>query len=292
MYFRYCESSPINKKNEPQIYLDYKDDSKSNNLSKLNFLDFFDNVSNIHLLIKELDKIMEYAEKLSFDYINNKIWLKYQIAREISIPKIGKKTTKMIISINSKAKSKKITAQYIQNKKNKEFIYSDPTTFLSSNPNLFEKQAINENSTFRTTTIKEANFKNYTELLYIFLECLFNSNVNYYIKKCEREHCKKYYIAIKPDTHYCKRTTKIKNNLVPCANIISFIEKTNEYKIFKKDDKNFRNKFGQYKDLPYDYETKYLKKFGSIKDECFRTLNLNILVDFVKNYEIDHPYKK
>lgn len=292
MYFRYCESSPINKKDEPQIYLGYMNDSKSNSLSKLTFLDFFDNVLDIHLLIKELDVIMEYANKLNSDYINNKVWLKYQIAKELYIPKIGKKTSKMIVSINSEIKNKSITLQYSSNKKNKEITYSKPETFLSSKPNLFENQAVKGNSTFRTTIIKEANFEDYTELLYIFLECLFNSNVNYYIKKCEREHCQKYYIAIKPDTHYCKRTAKIKNTMVPCANIISFIEKTNEYKAFKKDDKRFRNKITQYKKLPSDYETNYFKEYDSKREECFRTLNLTLLKDFVKNYEINNTYKQ
>lgn len=47
------------------------------------------------------------------------------------------------------------------------------------------------------------DFKNEIELLYSFLECIFQSDYNYKIKRCNNKECLNFYITLDTKTKHC-----------------------------------------------------------------------------------------
>ncbi len=249
------------------------------------FIDLFDNIKDNNIFIKELDKVFLFANKLGYDYINENIWFQYLFVKQIEIPAISKKLTTQIKSHTDKGKS--INIDYVENKRSKELYFNDSSEFLFDNEkvDLFHSISKKGTSNYYICIIKKATFNNIKELLYIFLDCLFSTQKPYCIKKCK--YCEKYYVAIKTDTNYCDRIFKIKNSYVPCSRIVSTIQKSNEYKKYKKEEKIFlqeleKAKFCNENDIK-DYKD-YAKEHKQI---CYKTRDLSLLNNIIMDYKKD-----
>lgn len=282
MYFHFYETSS-KKKNNIHIFLGENDKV----VSKVYILDFFDTILNKKLLIAELDKILAYSEMYKLNYISKDLWIRYQLVNEIKIPAISKKNSKTIISHTDKGSGAEIKT----NRTNKEhdIYFTDNKIALKQigNRSLFDSIATNGNTSYIANVSKEAYFNNYTELTYIFLECIFNSINTYYVRKCK--YCGLYFIANRSNKEHCERTSLVKEKHITCAKIISTIEKTYEYKTFINEDRKFRDSLESNKKLPYTYLPTYLNEKEKLRNECFKTRNLSILKDFVSDYKTNNP---
>lgn len=260
------------------------------NKTQFNFYDLFDTIKNNNILIKELDNVFAFANKLGYDYINESIWFQYLVVKQMEIPPISKKITTKIESHNNSGKS--INVNYIENKRSKELYFNDSSDFLFSNKNidLFHSISKNGTSNYYICIIKKAIFNNTKELLFLFLDCLFSTQKPYCIKKCE--YCNKYFVAIKTNTTYCNRTFKIKNSQVPCSQIKSFIQKTYEYKMYRKQEKIFLGILNSSNThYAMEYTNKYKEYAGTVKDKCFKNRDLAPLKTLIDDYKIEHPFK-
>ena len=266
MHFKYNEYFTNNKNKEPQIYLGFENCPTT----EFNFISFLDRLSNNGL--NELNNIFNYSNR---QYINEEIWLKYEISHSIFIQPISSRYTKMIDNHNEDGNGIKVN--YFKNKKLKTLSFNNED-FLKTKPlNLFESMAKNGSSSFRLTIHKEATYNNERELLYIFLECLFNSRTTYYIMKCK--YCEKYYIVNKPNIKYCKRTYLIQKKPIRCGKIRSEIKKTNDYQNFIINDKNLKILIQD--KINFDKYIEYLNKRDEMIEECIKKRDLSILNDFI-----------
>lgn len=278
MNFIYIENVNKDKKDMPTIYI---------NDTNVNFFELFDSIKDNQIINNELNKIIEFANKEGYDYINEHLWFVYQLLKKIEIPKIGRKSTRRFI--NCSDESTGVEINFVKNKRKNKIYYNNKYLKKYGNASLFESMSPEKGKKLELTIIREASFKNNIELLYIFLECLFQSSKTFYIIKCK--YCEKYFVATKSDKVYCERKYKIKDSMVPCSNITSFIEKTNEYIKFRKEHNNFRARLISSADVSQDYIDKYDNAIKNTKKTCINNRDLNILNDYVKNYETTRPYK-
>lgn len=289
MYFKYFEYLDKRRKSSPIIYIDEKDTpSKNEQIAQFNFYSFFNDLPKdiLKTMFNELDIIYNYSIKITLNYINKESWLRYQISKSIKIPFMNKKYSSSISSQSEK--SENITAIYSHNSRKKELEFTNEDFLSQKNTlNLFENMSKKGSAKYIIALHREAICNNAIELLYAFLECIFTSNNNYCIKKCE--YCTKYYVATKTDNQYCKRNNSINNKIVSCSKVVSTIQKSYEYKKLIEIDKNFVNSLSN----DYKYSQTYIDDYNDskkeIKKNCFKKTDLTELKDFIKNYKSNNP---
>lgn len=282
MYFKFYESSSKKKNN---IHLFIGENGKL--CSEVSILDFFDTILDKHLLISEMDKVFDYAIENNQYYINKDLWIRYQLVNEIKIPAISKNNSKTIVSHDDNGSGIEIKS----NRNNKEhdiYFYKNSIAIKQiGNKSLFDSIAVKGTTSYIANISKDSYFNNYTELAYIFLECIFTSINTYYVRKCK--YCGLYFIAIRSNKEHCQRKYLIKGTPIECSKIISGIEKTYEYKTFIKEDRAFRNSLEDNKNLAYDYLPIYLDEKEEFRQQCFKTRDLSLLKDFVSDYKENNP---
>lgn len=284
MYFRYHENLVKEINHKPTIFLHSNNEISDNTkLFSYTFIDFFDRLSNE--AINELDKIYNYSLNYTNDYINQDTWLMYQMANGLTICPISKRYTKRLAKHNDKGNG--ITAIYTKNRKERELIFNNFNDFIPKNANLFDNLAKKGSSIYHISAIKESICNNEIELLYVFLECLYNSNATYCIKKCK--HCNKYYIAIKSDNRYCERKQSYNGKMIGCNSVVATIQKSYEYKQLMKKDKNLTNIFSNSSKYSQEYIDNYKDKRDAIKIQCFKNRDLTDLKSFIENYKLENP---
>jgi len=275
-YFRYSEELSTNKKNKPYISFGYK--TNDNNFKVYDTITYFDNLSSS--ASNELDKIYDYSLKLGKDKIDKDSYFSFIATHNITIPPISKRITKHNIKLSNESN---ITIHYANNKKDKDLVFWDKDMALPKNNkiNLLEQQVKNNNGgIFDLTIHKEGNYKDDIELLYMFLDCLFSSNVSYYIKQCEL--CNKYYTTNKPNKRYCYRMTFVYGKQTICENAVNLLYQSKEYKsATRKDEKLLKylhNNSNKYDIDKYNYEKNIIKK------ECIKKLNMTDYENYVDNF--------
>lgn len=285
MYFRYYEKLDRNKKNTPLIFVNTDSDNldikRTQQLSIIDFIDGFP--SNT---LNELDKILKFSGEYTSMYINKETWTRFQIAYKVKIPPISKEIKRTITGSGELKDNKYITAKYVENKKDKDLTFKKENFYVKgTNLNLFETSE-NNYSYYDIKVHKDAVFNDFRQLLYIFLECLFASNVSYYIKKCK--YCNKFYIATKSDTKFCQRIHLVNNKYVTCSQVVANLQKTYEYKQLMKIDKNnissISNKYYSFQ----ENIDKYKNNRDELKDNYFKTKDITELKAFIENYLVNN----
>ena len=277
-YFRYSEELSTNKKDRPYISFGYK--VNDSNMKIHDTINYFDNLSSSAK--EELDMIYNYSLKLGKDKIDKDSYFTFIVTHNISIPPISKRITRHNVRLSNEAN---IIMRYAENKKDKELVFWDKELALPKNKNayinLLEAQVKKNNGgSFDLTIHKEGTYENDIELLYMLLDCLFSSNISYYIKKCEL--CNKYYATNKPNKRYCYRMTFVYGKQTICENAVNLLYQSKQYKIAtRKDEKllkylhNYPNKY----DIDnYNYEKNIIKK------ECIKKLNMTDFENYVDNF--------
>lgn len=286
MYFCFNESHSKNKSNTTYIILSSCNDlnSKNFNPTMISFNDFFEKLepNMLNNILNELNNILDYSKK---DCINSSVWLNYKISHSLTIPKIGERYLNLISKTNSND-GEGIEITYYKNKRPNKILFEKKHDFFQSKtPNLLHNLPPNKGAEFNLTIKKEAICNNDIELLYAFLQCLFNSpQTTYYVKKCK--YCKRFYIDSYYKTSYCKRTNLIKNKLIPCCEIKHFIKKQNEYKKFLVQDRILQNKISDNFDDSILFN--YLNEREMVINTCINTRDLTILEDFIKNSKTNY----
>lgn len=111
---------------------------------------------------------------------------------------------------------------------------------------------------------KEGNYERHKELLYLVLDCLFSSNHDFYIKKCEL--CNKYYFTIRANKQYCERKRITCNVETTCQGSLNVLDQSKEYMAIRR--LKTRHWDTYYKKADYEYINKFVEKYNSIIDKC------------------------
>ena len=120
---------------------------------------------------------------------------------------------------------------------------------------------------------KKGVCKNSIEYLFNILDCLFSSNNNYYIKKCDR--CNKYYLTTRPNKLYCYRTKIVCNTPTTCHNSLVTLERSKEYIYLRRKVNNHLSKYRKKNDIKSnDYINNILNTFNIIMDNCKNKLDI------------------
>ncbi len=283
----------LNKKGACDVT--FIDDEKTKYLE--NYENFFDLLDRDALAM--LNNIYNYSLSIGLNRITTESWLAFLFNNNLKIvpiqTNIGKIKTNNIKNVEYKHKGRKydisITKDNIYNENNIYNHYPEIIDILKEDSSITSQQLNNvEELINRFTTLeltpslfemKTVKCNNYTELLLAFLHCLLSSNKNYCIKKCE--FCDKFYVAIKSDTRYCKRTTKVNKKELSCDNIVNHFKKSYDYKKFQKYNtanlKYFNNN---------GYSEDYVKNYKNAKNQALlismRNGNLSPAITFVKDY--------
>lgn len=255
---------------EPLVNGSIPNSSSINNVSN-----YFYNLYNPSInktIIEELDKILEYSNKVVTikkytNTINKDSWLKYKILKNISINNMTESIVKTNTPIESLDNS--ISVNIIQNDKSKVIkfdnkkLYDDSKKYTPLFNTKTTKPNPNENSLYLH---KECNCNNEIEFLYCLLNCLFTSNNNYYIKKCER--CNRYFLATVPNKKMCNRPRIICGKETICSNASKVFYKSKEYKFMFRMIENHLKHFYDDPYTNYEYIENIRTEFNNIKDKC------------------------
>lgn len=224
---------------------DLNDKSKSPLLGGLDISHFFNILYQPYLnkeLISEIDKIYDFSQnvitfKKYLGTINKESWLKYRTKNNITISGI---------------------TEYI----------GVPTTKNNNKP-LFENTTIpNDKDTLMLR--KEGTCKSEYEYLYNVLNCLFQSNRKYYIKKCIR--CNKYFLSSIPNKRMCNRERVVCGKTTTCVNALNIFYKSKEYKIItRKIERHLKPFYNKY---DYTYINDIREKFNVIKQQCIKNIDI------------------
>lgn len=246
---------------------------------------------------KLLDNIYNYAKTtFAISYIDNEIWMYYLTTSKIILPPVKEQfitndnynDIKIKVGRNGKGIKLDLSKdEFLNNKITK--IKSKP--LFPINKKDYVKTSLQLKENFYIVHKKTVYFNTESELLLSFMDCLFSTRRKYYIKKCDL--CENYYVANKSDTHYCGRKTVYNNEELTCSEIAAKMQKTYDYKT-KVETLN-REFLKKINDMPDETEkVKYKKKYKKERDlkkiEYLKTGNLNILIDFINNYENNHPF--
>ena len=260
----------------------------------IGFEDIFKALSNE---AKELlDTIYEYSKKFNSGSIDNRVWLSYLATSKIILPPIREQfitnDTYEDIEIKIGRNGKSMNIELFKD----EFL-ENQLIKIKSKP-LFPRHKIDDiklslqlDDNFYVISKKIVYSNTGIELLLSFMNCLFSTRRKFYIKKCDL--CDKYYVANKSDNHYCGRTKVYENEELTCSEIVAKMQKTYDYKTKVESlNKEFLNKIN---DMPNglkkeDYKKQYKKERDLEKIKYFKTGDLNILIDFISNYENTHPF--
>lgn len=287
MYFKYCEELNRKCNNKPWIFINSdNNDFDTKRTHKISLIDFIDGLPVDAL--NELNKILKFSDNFFPMYINKETWIRFQIAYKIKIVPIGKELKRAIIGNGELKSNKNIDIKYTENKKEKELTFKKENLFVKgTNLNLFESSE-NTYSSYDVIIHKDAICSDFKQMLYVFLECLFTSKINYYLKKCE--YCGKFYIANKSDNQYCQRTQNLNGINVSCNKVVANLQKTYTYKQLMKSDKYFMNNLNTKDNLSTEYIKEYKNAKKEAKKQYFRDKDFDKLEKFIKDYKINNPY--
>ena len=121
--------------------------------------------------------------------------------------------------------------------------------------------------------------------MYIILNCIFNSNNLFYIKKCQRNLCQKYYLTTVVNKEFCDRPRIVCEEQSTCCDAIKTLEKSKQYKRIGRLTDNFLSKYRKRND---EESIKFIGKFkeiveNEITSKCKQ--NLNITKNDIKKLE-------
>lgn len=267
-YFKFLEeisTTAKTKKIEPLISATEKEGENA----KYEISNFFYNLNSND--IKELDRIFDYSKKVSLEKdkgtINKDSWLKYMVQNNIKITlsKSIKKSTVISNADNS------VTVMYGKNGKFKKLSFDNTDLYskekIGSRP-LFEieKNDVSKNNTNKLFLLCEGTYKNDKDLLYMVLDCIFSSNDDYYIKKCDL--CDRYYFTKRKNTQYCNRKRIVCGKETTCFNSLDFLCEQKEYRYIRNTIKKNLDKY--YKKYDYDYINRFKMKADPIMENCVK----------------------
>ncbi|MCI8778288.1 MAG: intracellular growth attenuator family protein [Bacilli bacterium] len=243
-----------------------------------------------------LDNIYEYAKNFNSGFIDNRVWLYYLTTSKIVLPPIKEQfiTNDNYDDIHIKVgrNGKGINLNLYKD----EFLDNQITK--SKDKPLFPinkkdkvKSLLHLQENFYIVNKKTVYFNTEIELLLSFMNCLFSTRRKFYIKKCDL--CDKYYVADKSDTHYCGRVKIYDNKELTCSEIAAKMQKNYNYK--SKVESINREFLKKINDMPdgtkkENYKNRYKKERDLEKIKYLKTGDLNILIDFINNYESIHPF--
>lgn len=270
-YFEYIENISIKDKDLlPTIKF-------NNNKDEYSVSKYFDTLSNNEM--KELDNIFEYANKLNesnkYEIIDKDIWLKYKIYKNLTINTLNETIKKN----NYKDDDKIISINYGNNGKYKQLEFNDNTYNHDTKRNKLFTTYSDENPNYDNMPLlfmhKAGYYNTNKELLYIVLNCIFSSNQNFYIKKCNL--CKKYYLTNKINKNYCERPRIVFDKTTNCLNSLNVFHKSKEYIKVRRLKDNYLSKY--YKNNDSDsikIINEFMAKYNHIIDNCKSKRNITI----------------
>lgn len=220
--------------------------------------------------IEELERIYNYSQKVSLKKykgtINKDSWLKYIVAKgiKITLSKSIEKSAPVINDDNS------ISTMYGANNNFKKLSFD--SIDLYSIKEKYKCQPLFDVEKPKSITydknilflLREGTYENNIELLYMVLDCIFSSNVDYYIKKCEL--CKRYFFTKRKNTHYCNRKRIVCGKETTCFNSLNFLCEQKEYRYIRNAIKKHLDKY--YKKYDYDYINAFKTKSDPIIENC------------------------
>lgn len=301
----------------PMIEVELNDSSALPNITRLNDIDWemymeeqFPNLLNFtHGFFDSLNEDtlnkLNTIYSLDENFINYKLWNYFVAISGIEIPPIKKINKylskeynhmdqyyikKYFNNISDDDIRELLKSQYKIILKELPFLnrttdkISTSLDFLNDNDSYFGL-AMKSNSKTKFIISYEVEANNELELLYSFLDIIFSSKFRYYIKKCENENCKKFYITNKHTSKYCNRTTCNKT-------ILNGHKKYQYYSDCQKLDKNIRSFFNSQDDDVYRtfliiYDDFRQKNRNRTEDDTIHFLN-NIKCAYSK-YKKDNP---
>lgn len=277
-YFRYSEELKTNKKLRPSIYFGYE--KEDNRKTYYDMLVYFDNLSNS--ISDELNKIFEYSKNFSRNGIDKESWIRYMASYNITIPPMSKKVIKRTPKFTD---GKDVYVNYAENKKQQELVFYNKDLIYpiipNTNKNLFES-IVKDNDKGAIIDLilwKEGEYENDMQLLYMVLDCIFFSNVKYYIKKCEI--CKNFYIHNLPNKRGCYRVKFVYEYQTTCDKATNTFYQSKQYKSAMRKDIKYLKYFHN-NPLKYDVD-KYNNEKNKIKKECVKNLNITPFEEYI-NY--------
>jgi hypothetical protein len=173
MYFKFCEDLNRKKENIPYILINYENDSiKGKEIKCYNLNEFINGAFNDISLT--LNKILDFSNGfLDYEIISADIWMKYQIEKQIKIPRIGKEFK---ISIGGSGKFKEqnyVTIEYVDDIKIKKHTFKEEDLFPKKpNSNLFETSE-SKYSSYQLRVFKDAICDSWEEIIYVFWSACF-----------------------------------------------------------------------------------------------------------------------
>lgn len=266
-YFTYIETiTLIDKDTYPLINAS----NKVSGENKLSIKNYFYTLQKNE--IEELNRIYDFSQKIN-DFKEEKIritkenWFMYKAAYKIKINPLNeeiKKSPFIInednpVSINIRNKNKTTTLTY------KEKDLFEPK--IRKNKPLFTISKNNDPNNNCLYLEKKGTYKNDGELFYMVLNCLFNAENTYYIKKCQR--CGKFYITTKINKLFCDRPRIVCEINTTCQNALNTLYKSKEYREIRRKANNHLSKYRKKND---EYSNTYInlfsKKLDKILDKC------------------------
>lgn len=278
-YFKYREELNTNKTLRPSVCFGYE--KEEGEKVYYDVLTYFDNFSSNAK--DELNKIFNYAENFSANGIDKESWIRYLASYNITVLAMSKKITRRT---PKPTKGKDVYVNYVENQQEKELAFYNKDLIFPTIPktskNLFENliKTNNQGAIIDLLLFKEGMYKNDIELLYMVLDCLFSSNITYYIKKCEL--CQKYYIHHLPNKRYCSRMRFVYEYQTTCDEAIDTLYKSKQYKSAMRKDAKYLKHFHN-DPLKYDID-KYNREKNIIKKECIKNLNITPFEEYIDNF--------
>lgn len=269
-YFEYIENISIKDKDLlPTIKF-------NNNKDEYSISKYFDTLSNNE--IKELDNIFKYANELNesnkYKIVDKDIWLKYKIYKNLTI-----NTLNETIKKNNYKNNDTISINYGSNGKYKQLEFNKNTYNKNTKTNKLFNTYSDENPNYDNIPLlfmhKAGYYNTNRELLYIVLNCIFSSNQNFYIKKCNL--CKKYYLTNKINKNYCERPRIVFDKTTNCLNSLNVFHKSKEYIKVRRLKDNYLSKYYKKNDSnSIKIINEFMTKYNDIIDNCKSKRNITI----------------
>ena len=265
-YFEFVENV-TNIGNDELPYITF---NKNGSIS-LPISEYFNFLSSIEE--KELLNILNYSKKSKSKYslIDKDIWLKYKIYNNITISPI----TEIMKKGNYKPQND-IFINYNSNRKNKDLEFSKELYDKPKPKALFDTFSnLNYDKEPTIYIHKISEYSNNIELLYLFLNCLFNSNHNnLFIKKCDC--CKKYYLTNKRNKKYCNREKIVCGIETDCLNSLNTLYQSAEYMKIRRMKDNHLSKYYKTNDEEsINYINMFMISYNQVIDNCKEKRNID-----------------
>ena len=279
MIFKYCEIVNAKSKNPLEsIIINENNKSKKDKEEPKLILDV-----NEEYPLKQLYEYVRTITNEEYITINKSNWLNCMIRFDI---KVNGMTTYIIKGRNIiEDKNGNITITYYENGKPKRLTFNKKEYLRPTRKSLFkiDSQDTNNQNANQLILCKEGNYETDRQLLYMVLDCLFSSNYNFYIKKCER--CGNYYLTDKRNKQFCNRKKVVCGKDTTCCNALTTLYESKEYKkitrlVKRYIDKYYKNIEKYQKEIDEIYEKKNI-----ILDRCREKLDItNEDIKELENY--------